>query len=532
MRLKAWLSSSLVRVFPAGPAGGPKRLSLAAARNSRVSFQVSLRHEGDDPLEVRCTVRTPVGLDATVRRVGCVPVAHHNTRTPQSELDGRGFIPGYVPDPLFPEDFVTLAPSENTSFWVTVRVDAGARPGMKRIAVTLASGRQSLASLAVTVCVSPVVLEPRRDFRVTHWFYADAIAEWYRVQPFSAEFWPICRKYMRDCAEHGSDLIYVPVFTPPLDGVKRPTQLLRVRESGRGEYRFDWRDVRRWIAEAKGAGLRRFEWTHLFTQWGAKYAIRIYRGQGQGESLLWPAQTPGVSPTYRRFLGQYLPALRRFLLAEGLMDASYFHLSDEPHGPEHRENYRAARAMLRELAPWMRVMDALSEIEFGREGLVDTPIPSIRTTRAFARENIASWTYFCCGPRGRYLNRLLDTPLAKIRMSGPLFYRFGVGGFLHWGYNYWYKSQSRELIDPFAVTDGLKWPNWAYGDPFLVYPGAAGPIDSIRWEAFAESLDDYALLQTLGVKREGRLLSPLRDFDDFPKDGRWLARARNMLLNP
>ncbi|MBN1341979.1 MAG: DUF4091 domain-containing protein [Phycisphaerae bacterium] len=108
----------------------------------------------------------------------------------------------------------------------------------------------------------------------------------------------------------------------------------------------------------------------------------------------------------------------------------------------------------------------------------------------------------------------------------------GVGGFLHWGYNYWYKSQTRQMIDPFTVSDGLAWPGWAYGDTFQVYPGPDGPIDSIRWEVFAESLQDYALLQTLGVDRNGPMLSALKDFDRFPKDARWFTSMRKRLLFP
>ena len=178
----------------------------------------------------------------------------------------------------------------------------------------------------------------------------------------------------------------------------------------------------------------------------------------------------------------------------------------------------------------MKVMDALSEIEFGRGGLTDTPVASIATALRFVEEGIPCWCYFCCGPRGRFLNRLLDTPLAKIRMSGWLFYRWPFGGFLHWGYNYWCKSQTRTLIDPFTVQDGGKWPGWAFGDTFLVYPGPEGPIDSLRWEAFADSLQEYALLQTLGVPRDGALLAPLRSFEDFPKTEAWRLKARKALF--
>ena len=115
-------------------------------------------------------------------------------------------------------------------------------------------------------------------------------------------------------------------------------------------------------------------------------------------------------------------------------------------------------------------------------------------------------------------------------MSGWLFYRFRQLGFLHWGYNYWHESQTRNLIDPFTVADGKKWPGWAYGDTFVVYPGPDGPIDSIRWEVFHESMQDYRLLQTAGVDPDGRDMRALKDFDDFPKDGKWLAGMRRKLL--
>ena len=527
MGIRAWLASSLERQFPLGRPGRAQSLTIPAARNSRVSFQACIRLT--DMTTVHAAASAPKGLSVGVRRVGYVPMPHHNTRTARGERDGRGFIPGYVPDPLFDEDTATAVPGETVAFWITVKVSRGAKPGKKTVRVRVSADGRKLATLEATILVSKVVLRKRKDFHVTHWFYADALCDWYRVKPFERAFWPTCERYMGDCADHGQDVIYVPVFTPPLDGVKRPTQLLGVKRDKSGSYTFDWRNVKRWIATAKRAGLTHFEWTHLFTQWGAANAIRIY-DDPEKEHLLWPTTTGATSKTYRGFLAQFLPAHERFLRREKLMTRSFFHLSDEPHGDEHRTNYRKARAMLRELAPWMKVMDALSEIEFGREGLVDIPIPSIRVTKQFWKEKLPSWTYFCCGPRGKYLQRLFDTPLTKIRMSGPLFYRFGVGGFLHWGYNYWYQSQTRNVIDPFTVSDGMKWPGWAHGDTFLVYPGPDGPIDSIRWEVFAESLQDYTLLQTLGIDPDGKLLAPLKDFNRFPKDGKWHARTMRKLL--
>jgi hypothetical protein len=116
-------------------------------------------------------------------------------------------------------------------------------------------------------------------------------------------------------------------------------------------------------------------------------------------------------------------------------------------------------------------------------------------------------------------------------MLGWLFYRNRARGFLHWGYNYWYRSQTRELINPYQVLDGHWWPNWAYGDPFLVYPGEDGPVDSLRWEVFAEGLQDYALLQTAGVDPDDASLAAIQDYAEFPRDEGWIAERRSELLS-
>jgi hypothetical protein len=106
----------------------------------------------------------------------------------------------------------------------------------------------------------------------------------------------------------------------------------------------------------------------------------------------------------------------------------------------------------------------------------------------------------------------------------------GVQGFLHWGYNYWYQRQTTTLIDPVQVADAMAWPNWGYGDPFVVYPGPDGPIDSIRWEVFAESLQDYALLQAAGVEPDDPLLAGIVDFAEFPRDTEWIEDARQAVI--
>ena len=111
-------------------------------------------------------------------------------------------------------------------------------------------------------------------------------------------------------------------------------------------------------------------------------------------------------------------------------------------------------------------------------------------------------------------------------MSGWLFYRLGAKGFLHWGYNYWHKIEQEEMIDPFTDASAAAWPMIPYGDPFMVYPGETGPIDSIRWEVFAESLQDYAILQTAGHQAGRPAAGAAQDLRRFPKNEEWIDSAR------
>ena len=73
------------------------------------------------------------------------------------------------------------------------------------------------------------------------------------------------------------------------------------------------------------------------------------------------------------------------------------------------------------------------------------------------------------------------------------------------------------MIDPFTN------PGWPPGDFFVVYPGLDGkPMDSIRWEVFAESLQDYAMLQTAGIKPDDPMLAGIKSYGDFPKTEKWI----------
>lgn len=542
--VRFWLENALTRVYPNSLPGSAAPLVLVSARNARVSFQACFRNLQDCSVRVGATLEGDDFPGATIRRVGYVPLKQLNTDVPLDEIDGIGHVPGLVPDPLYPEQTAHVGPEANGAFWITLSVPADAEVGIHDLTVVLTiedtfrfpgwtGAKPTSVRLPVKLDVRRLVVNRRQDFPATNWISADSIWEYYRIEPFGDRFWQLADAYIKNLVDHNFNTIYSPIFNARHEILKRPAQLLRVRRVADDKYEFDFSDVRRWIGLAKKHQADYVEWAHFFTPapTSGRYPQRIFERWDSLGKLLWPPEISATSPTYRKFLEQFLPQFAQVLDDENVRDRSFFHCADEPDGDVQMADYRKARGMLRELAPWLKVIDAMSDPRFATEGLTEVPVPSIATAHLFTEAKCPAWVYFCCGPRGRFLQRLHDTPLAKLRMAGWLFYKLNAQGFLHWGHNYWFKFCTSEIDDPFQNADVGAWPGLPYGDPFVVYPGADGPLDSIRWEVFAESLQDYALLQTAGINRDNPLLLNLKSYEDFPKSSQWIEAATNKILS-
>ena len=541
--VKFWSESSLKRVYPNSDPGSAALLPLVTARNAQLSFQACFRNLRDCCIRVRATVDAPAGWSVQIRRVGYMPQQQLSTDVPLDEVDGVGHVPGLVPDPLYPEETANIGPESNGAFWITLKIPADAEVGVREITATLTvedefrfpmwmSAKPYSVKLPIAVDARSIVLQPRKDFPVTHWISADSIWEYYKTEPFSERFWELADAYIANLTAHNRSVVYSPIFNARHEILERPAQLLKVRPLGDDRFEFDFSDVRRWIQLAKKHNAEYVEWTHFFTPapTSGKYPQRIFERWDAIGKLLWPPEISATSDAYRRFLEQFLPQFKQVLEDEGMLDRSLFHCADEPDGDVQLADYRKARGLLRELAPWMKVIDAMSEPRFATEGLTDMPIPSIVTAPQFAEANCPAWVYFCCGPRGRYLQRFHDTPLPKLRMAGWLFYKLKAKGFLHWGHNYWFVFCTGTITNPFIDAAVSAWPGMPHGDAFVVYPGENGPIDSIRWEVFAESLQDYALLQTAGIDPDDAMLAELKTYEVFPKNEEWINAALAKIL--
>ncbi len=86
-------------------------------------------------------------------------------------------------------------------------------------------------------------------------------------------------------------------------------------------------------------GIRYFEISHLFTQWGAWKTPKIMARVDGVEKRIFGWDVDSGSPEYEEFLSSFLPALAARIDKLGIRDRVYFHVSDEP-TLENLEHYR------------------------------------------------------------------------------------------------------------------------------------------------------------------------------------------------
>ena len=523
-----------------------------ALQGQRLNFQVALFTPVHTFLS--CQVDSLFRECVTLRRAGMVFC--DLPADPQDPLAATA-EPGYFPDPLLPlgKGGLLSTPARKwISLWVSVDIPRECPSGRHFLRLSFSTPSREQLHLAwdpepfppqvveVELEIIPGEL-PRQTLWSCSWFHVDCLQRWHNMGFQDDRFWEILRLYVTDMVAHGVNVLFTPLWTPPLDtaiGHERPTcQLLQITEEG-GRYHFDFSLLEKWIRLARECGMERFEFAHAFTQWGARATPKILVN---GERRFgW--DVAATSPEYREFLDQFLPQLADFLRGHGLAGKCIFHNSDEP-WPDSLERYRESLALMTRHLPdgEFPVMDAMSDVDFVMQGVCHRPIPVTTCLENFQGLPLKSrWCYYCGGTwQHGSSNRLMGLPSWRNRALGVLLYALGQEGFLHWGHNFWFSQYSLDWdLNPWQDTSAGY--GFLGGDSFLVYPGrqgeGQGPVDSLRYEVFAEAMQDYRACQlleslagrekVLEILQEG-VERPLK-MTDYPHSEEWVLDVNERVL--
>lgn len=527
------LVSSLEKNFLAHPDTFPETVSGSMMKNEIHAFQLVCWAENVEwPQKSYCRVEldSPIARFVRLYEVGYVP----SLLPAYSDCACEDYItkkPGLFPDPLYPvkDSTILLYCGQSRSIWVAVEPD-GSCAGSYPITLRLYDEENQLVGQQTYQLEIIDAVLPELPIYNTGWFHGDCIALHHGLQMQSEEYFALLEQYLLIYKKFGHNTVLTPVFTPPLDtkiGGERPTnQLVQVTVEG-GKYRFDFSLLKRWIDLCRKVGIRNFEISHLYSQWGAKYAPKVMATVDGEYKRIFGWETDALGEDYAAFLGAFLPELTAFLKEQGILERCLFHVSDEP-TPEQVEQYRAAKELLLQYISEDQMIDALHAYELHESGAVKHPVVSIDHIHTFMEHDVQGlWAYYCCGQGVKVANRFMAMPSYRNRVLGSQLYKADVKGFLQWGFNFWLSQHAVRAIDPYTNTsaDG----GFPSGDSYLVYPMKDGQIIcSLRLYVFCDAMQDLRalkLLESLSSREEVEaLLTELDGFMEYPRNsGFYLA---------
>lgn len=536
MDFKTGQVSSLQRVFLDGRCDLTEHNCDSVLKGERYSYQIA--YKSSEKFFAEIVIDSPLSQFITVRSVGNVP-----SELPVYESDFEFCErnePGLFPDVLFPiENNRVLIKRQNYyALWITVDLPKDTDAGDYEIKIKLKKDGETISENIFGLHVINAVL-PEQKLIYTQWFHSDSIANYYKIPVFCEKFWALVESFIKAAVHTGVNMLLTPVFTPPLDteigGERLTVQLVDVKLEN-GKYSFGFNRFIRWVRLAQKCGIKYFEISHLFSQWGAKYTPKIVAEVNGSQKRIFGWETSADSIEYAEFLSAFIPQLIKIIRSLGIEKSTFFHISDEPN-EDQIESYSRSKSTVAPLLEGFPIIDALSDYSFYESGIINNPIPCTNDIESFIEKGFPHpWTYYCCVQGGKLSNRFFGIPLSTTRIIGFQLFKYGIEGFLQWGFNFYNSQYSLRSIDPFAVTDAdSAFPS---GDSFTVYPGKSGAIESVRSEVFFQALQDMRALTLLcdriGKKRTIAAVEAdfgIITFFDYPRGTGKMLKLRKSVNN-
>ena len=495
--VQVWSVEPLIKVFRDAVPGKRDKPEAEAdvARGEYASLQIVVRADvGIEGLRAEVGPLTMRLGKATLeprapRFVGYVPV-DRPTQTPSK--DQLREPPADYPDPLLEVDQIDVGAGEAQPIWVTVPVPVDAKPGRYRgrLSVTAAvGGVQVSADARLSVRVYKAVVKDTRLW-VTEWYSMHWRHMAISPEAESDAYYALLERYARNMAEHRHNVALI-----------SPLGLAQFTANDAGTLDVDFSRFDKWVGIFKEAGvIGRIEGGHIGGRkagWDSEFVVTVHEVK---DGKVASARVDPSSPEADLFYAQFFPALVSHLRDKGWLEIYMQHLADEPIAGN-IESYRAMARLARTYASDLPIIEACHTKDL--VGAIDVWVPQLNYLDrdydhylARQKEGEEVWFYTCVFPQGDYANRFIELPLIKTRLLHWINYRYGATGYLHWGYNHWTgDSPFTHTTRPHGGPDYLP-----AGDPWIVYPGKNGPLDSIRFEAMRDGIDDHELLSMLGER--------------------------------
>lgn len=514
--MSVWTASSYKNIFQDSvkPGGAKTSIDWVVARNEFESAQIVLRNDSNFKINNVTFSNLKSGSDkieSSNLEYNFVDYVFTSENTLwQNDSSVVRSAPGFFPDPLSNEAMTEVAGDTTQPIWVTLYVPKTAAAGVYTGMATVHTS-QGPYKVNLSAEVNDVTIPDSDDahFKTMHWqqiggtwhfdSYAnshpnDNIRLMYGHKRWTAEWWDLVEDMAQKMKDYRTNALFVNTQKLLLDG--------GTTIDSKGNYDFNWSKFDEYIQFFIDQGVVKSLESHALTRpiYGNTFEMYLIKNDKNGIPMTTTVEY-GTAAS-EMWVNQFIPALYDHLQQKGWLDMWMQSIGDEPHAQEQQVIYSSLLDKFREYAPEMKVGDAFNGVFNYMKGKVDIYVPNVTTYQSNkpAFEELKDngkevYIYTANVPGGDWLNRFVDKPVWQMRSLGWLAYKWGVSGFLHWGWNYWFN----EPYNPkFLSVDDDSWK----GDHYTVYPDVGNNQikASIRYAANRDASEDFEIFKILEEK--------------------------------
>ena len=457
---------------------------------------------------------------------------------------------GEVCDPLYEVD--DFAIDKSAALYVNVFVPKGIGAGKYKGSVALIVDGMEVAVNGVLMEVVNVDLPDIHewDFFLNAWMNPGAVASYCGVELWSEAHFAALKPYIQDLAAHGQKTVVAPICYRPFGGRTRyPYPSLIEWRMRAGKFEFDFSMFDRYVELHDECGIDNAIHCYSIVQHGKTNQSEIsYLDLDSGKRLEKVMHLGDEE--YTLVWKTFLEAFEKHLNERGWMIKTFLGFGNQSAEmaekvisfvAQNSPNFKTALATDIGIETCDKAEDLSLRMDFDNRGVAGSA-PEERSAMGVADfldlDNVGSitlqssaqisTTFYICA-LSAHPNIFLSSPLVESRMLPFLALQGGYDGFVRWAYNDW-------SDEPFTN------PGWGIlptGDTFLVYPGEAGPVSSLRWEQLREGIQDFELATIAAmnltnpdemVDYEQAITLACRDADGNNKSTGDIEIARRLLI--
>ncbi|MBN2190901.1 MAG: DUF4091 domain-containing protein [Candidatus Aureabacteria bacterium] len=449
-------------------------IRLFSAKSEYESFQIVLENTCDEDFDFKFTI-SDLFLDA-----GNI-IKNSNIKAYSVEyIDVARFSrdTGKWPDPLIEVTGSRLHLDRKSRFvlWFNVFVPEYTEEGTYKGNLAIEIGGKRFKNIEIELNVWNFCLPRTPTLRTAFALWPGFIAKRYKLSLDSEALKDMVETYWKNMFEHRvSNLNYV---CPSIEEV-------------RGNAEMDFADFDEKMEYYVRNGINSF---NVFWS-GIPYTY--------GEQK--PSEIPADFAKYL-FVKQVLQGTEQHLKDKRWLSKGYIYLADEP-DVKYFSVLKKTLSEINKLAPEIKRLVTIgyatskpdNKNNYGYmdlSGYVDVwVVHTDKINQQFLEERRQEgdevWWYVTCGTRRPYANFwAIDYTAAENRILFWQMFKNGAQGTLYWCINYWEKDVWK---DPVSYAD-------CNGEGSLVYWGADGPVNSVRWEIIRDGIEDYDYLFILAEK--------------------------------